>query len=484
MDKYIIYSGTSGSYGFQGLHKEFPEKYKPLVGDLYDKNKIAEPGVISGHFCSCRFAPLGDAYLFSVIYKGCRSESEKRDFFSSVNWLISDEEADDMYRRDDYVKFFSTWIELSTEMLKERGYSLPDSSLVIETEPKAIDEEAEKAIVSAMCSAMDSAHGNKKDPPQVIMGRSKEQGLFRDLFAVLDTFPIIMRKRLSFYVGFATVSELNGVALAITSNAALDAPGYSGQGRQIPACGRITLKKGTFSHKELIPVFANEYKSLLPRDVKNRISEIFRFSTNEFGYFDYLGAVMAKRRMIYDDTLRKCLGQKAYDEFEFTEEEKAAIYAATLNTEPVPKPDPEQDPKITRKEKKRKCIIDKNKNKKTKVKTPKGDKRQTDNDGQNDRNSREKVDLEEELYVLYRACAPFLYVLLFMFVFALFCGITFLFGVYLIARLPGYWPLVAYGCQITATVFISMTGGFLLFSYIGKCIHRNKSSSKSKQSKR
>jgi len=529
LNKFIIYSGGKDGYCLYDSHPEFPEEYRDLIEDLYVNKKIVDlSGTLGGERCY-RFAPLGDGYVFSVIYKDCYSNQDKRGFYATVNWVFTSQEADSIYYSD-FRNSFNQYIKDSDRILTERGYTIPEMKDNVVTKAMLINDDIQKAVFSSMYSACRVASmQDNMLMHQVLMGRNEQQGLFGDLFVMYDIFPHILRKRLSFYIGFSSVSETNGVALAITRNEALQYIVSSGNYDGSMAISRAILLNDRLTDTSFFPETVEGYISL-PKEQRLRISQIFSYSTNEFGYLEYIKAVIQQGNMIYDRRLNDLLGEDAYADFAFTEEEKAKIWLASnsqlINSEIDIRGlnDPVETAENTDDLKKNAVIKGKHKKKKKKDNrtkqsqnvTKEADKSKTLQNNKFDKGSsryrtkteneaetrqpetaqkseggspklkngyeRKKVDISFEINVVRRVLPVFFVFVFFSVLFLLFSGIVYAIGVYLIAALPKPWSLLAYAVQIGATVFISMLGGYLIFSYIGKLIrHRQRLVKKPKE---
>ncbi len=331
MDKYIIYSGGGNGYGLYEAHPAFPDAYRESVAALFERQHIVGSATAQADRFCCRFAPLQDAYVLSVIYKECTCAEESRSFFAAVNWLFTADEAD-LLLRDDMRKRFFQYILHSDEILEEAGYIFePRPAPVLRREVFPTENE-QKALVSAAYYATKAACEDEgRLSAQIFVGCADTEALFDNLFWILRACPWRLRKFFSFHVGAAAVSETFGVALAVTRDDVLEAIAASGDYSGSMAVKKITLVKDTFTSLGSLPSAALAYVGLSDAD-KQRIEVLFADTDRCNGYWQYITVAAAQgAASIKGAALVTLLGEKAFLDAlaadVFSEEELTVMYA-------------------------------------------------------------------------------------------------------------------------------------------------------------
>ncbi|MBO5232560.1 MAG: hypothetical protein J6B88_08065 [Clostridia bacterium] len=309
MEKYIIYSNGKNGYGLYCAHPRFPKEYMQPVEDLFTKTGIVGPSTEKNGRRCYRFAPLGNGYLFSVIYKDCTSADETRRFFAAVNWLFTAEDADEFFK-EDVAEHIATKIKESDAVMYGNGYDFPKLEQPIDCQPLDTTENEKRALITSAYFATKAAiEKNGLLGAQVFFGDSTEQCLFGKLFYIINSLPKPMRKLLSFHIGASAARETFGVALSLMLNDVLEVITATGNYDGAMAVKKLCFLRNEFSLTSKLPPVADAYIKL-SEEKRNTLLTLFNNSDNYAGYWQYLLSV-AEKGLLKPLELATAIGEQA-----------------------------------------------------------------------------------------------------------------------------------------------------------------------------
>ncbi len=312
MAQYIIYSGGANGYKLYAAHPDFPEEYREQVEALYVRQRIATGADALLH--CYRFAPLKDRYIFSVIYKGCVCEGERRPFFATVNWLFTAQEADEFLGRNVQTGF-ARLAQQSDEILLANGYTFPKTQPIVSDYRESITVNAQKALLTAAYNAMRASTDEDKTlSAQVFLGCAQGESLFSPIFWLLNVIPPRMRRHISFHIGAVSAEETQGVSVAVTYDEMFAKMSATGDYVGTMAVRKIIVLKDTFSAFSE-PVSVAEAFLLLSPEQKCRLNTLFLRSDKIDGFWKYIMAVYAKNTdMTKGAALAILIGERGFAE--------------------------------------------------------------------------------------------------------------------------------------------------------------------------
>lgn len=312
MDKYIIYSGGGKGYGLYASSPDFPDAYRNSVSDLYENQRIVASSAAQGNHYCCRFAPLKDAYLLSVIYRDCTCAEENRSFFATVNWLFTAEEADELLGGD-MRKPVLEYVLRSDLILEEAGYIFKMRESPMLCREASWSENEEKAYASAVYFATKAVcEDNGQLSAQVFVGCENERALFDNVFWALFDCPRRFRKFVSFYIGATAVSETFGVSLVVMHEAILDTIVAAGDYSGSMAVRKMTLLRDKFTSLFVPPATAEAY-ARLTNEQKQRAGVLFAAADQIEGYWQYVLAVSEQGEgAVQGAALVMLMGERAF----------------------------------------------------------------------------------------------------------------------------------------------------------------------------
>ncbi len=287
MAQYIVYSGGASGYTLYDAHPDFPEEYREQVEMLYVRQRIATN---DGTLPRCyRFAPLQDRYLFSVIYKECVCEGERRPFFAAVNWLFTAQEADAFFSGD-VQEEIAALVQQSDEILLADGYTIPKPQSIVSDYRESITLNAQRALLTAAYNAMRASEDEERAlSAQVFLGCAQESNLFSPLFWLLLVIPKRLRKHISFHVGASSPEETKGVSLALTYDELFEQMAANGGYSGTMAIRKVIVLGDEFSSFSE-PVSVSEAFLRLSIEQKRRLGMLFLHSDNGGGFWQYIMA--------------------------------------------------------------------------------------------------------------------------------------------------------------------------------------------------
>ena len=279
------------------------------VEDLFTKTGIVGPSTEKNGRRCYRFAPLGNGYLFSVIYKDCTSADETRRFFAAVNWLFTAEDADEFFK-EDVAEHIATKIKESDAVMYGNGYDFPKLEQPIDCQPLDTTENEKRALITSAYFATKAAiEKNGLLGAQVFFGDSTEQCLFGKLFYIINSLPKPMRKLLSFHIGASAARETFGVALSLMLNDVLEVITATGNYDGAMAVKKLCFLRNEFSLTSKLPPVADAYIKL-SEEKRNTLLTLFNNSDNYAGYWQYLLSV-AEKGLLKPLELATAIGEQA-----------------------------------------------------------------------------------------------------------------------------------------------------------------------------
>lgn len=332
MLKYMIYAGGGQGYQVYDAHPDFPAEYKTKIINLYEGQRFDGFAYSEADRRCYRFLPVGEQYVFSVIYKDCTctAQGESRRIFATVNWLLTPQEADLFFGRD-MIETIESCLSTSDECLQEAGYVFEPTPLPLVFE-KVLPSKNEQMALSAGAyfAAAASQREDKALSAQVFVGCSREQGLFASLFWLLFTYPEKMRKTVSFYLGATRVSETYGVAVALFYNDILEGIQGAGDYSGAMAVQRIVLLQGEFTPTSFLPSVIERLEPMSEEKDK-KLYDVFRESENAANFWAYMSALNEEdsKRLsgaALVDTIGEATFRSALENDCFSKEELRKIY--------------------------------------------------------------------------------------------------------------------------------------------------------------
>ncbi|MBR7164976.1 MAG: hypothetical protein IKD18_01740 [Clostridia bacterium] len=273
--KYIIYSGGSSGYQLYGGSPDFPEEYSEKIANLYANGRIVQDPVKKERDYRCfRFAPLGDRYLFSVIYKGYGGNGDERGNFATVNWLLDPFEADTFFEAD-FRKGMTEVIAASDSIVMEMGYEIPLNKAVPKEDFVPTDR-AQSALLAAAYHSTLRAE-NEKIKVQTYVGCSREEDILNHLFWLYDRLPLKMRRFVSFHAGASSAAETKDAVLVLIHDDILRPMNRNDGFFGAPMVDRMILSDDTFSGGAGLPEAAERYAQI-PDSKKEKLLDLLSSS--------------------------------------------------------------------------------------------------------------------------------------------------------------------------------------------------------------
>lgn len=297
----IIYSSGEKGYGLYGKTEGFPDSAVEEVARLYNTTALLSSGRNGFSYC-IRFSPLGENYLFSVIFKGIVSQEETRIHSAAVNYLMNSDEADRFLCELPH-KNFNLMLENAAGLLYERGYSIPELTAF---EPPKISAYPELSKRQALFAAVEQADGVGGQAQQTLVGIDEGESPLDIICLLSEALPDRIRRKLSFTLGAESVAEATGVVLGIFRNQELSQIIDSNSFEGAMGIQRLIFLNGAF----VIDTFLTErVKSIasLPPDKLELLKNLFAESDDAQRYIG-VGSKIADGA--YDAELIELMGEE------------------------------------------------------------------------------------------------------------------------------------------------------------------------------
>ncbi|MBR3837655.1 MAG: hypothetical protein IKJ74_05845 [Clostridia bacterium] len=266
--KYIIYAGGSSGYQLYDGSSDFPKEYSAKIENLYANGRIVQEPLDRERDYRClRFAPLGDRFLFSVIYKGYGGNGDARGNAATVNWLFDPFEADDFFAAG----FRGRMVDLIAEsdsIVIERGYEIPLKKVALKGAFMPTFNAQSALFSAAYYSTLRTE--NERIKVQTYVGCNCEEDILNHLCRLYDCLPPKMRRLVSFHAGASSAAETKDAVLVLMLDDILRPMNRKDDFYGAPMVDRMILSGDAFSGGVAVPEAAERY-ALIPDQKKEKL---------------------------------------------------------------------------------------------------------------------------------------------------------------------------------------------------------------------